>query len=107
MEKTRLYFLGDAALANGFRLAGFHVYADASEEQLEDLLRSLQESRQTAFVILDQTLYDSQLEILAEVRGEGGRILISQVPPLHDATAMHSPVDKRIAQLLGQPEGMA
>ncbi len=98
---SRMYFLGEAALANGFRLAGFHVYPNATEEQLEDLLHSLQEGRETAFVILDHTLYDSELEILAELRGEGGRILIAQVPPLQDPGAMHSPVDQRIAQLLG------
>lgn len=105
MDNTHLYFLGEAALANGFRLAGFRVYPDAGEEQLDDLLRSLHENRETAFVILDHTLYDSEIEILEELRGEGGRILIAQVPPLHDPRAMHSPVDKRIAQLLG--EGMA
>lgn len=98
---SHMYFLGEAALASGFRLAGFQVYPDANEEQLEDLLHSLQEARQTAFVILDPSLYDSDLEILAELRGEGGRILIAQVPPLHDPGAMHSPVDERIAQLLG------
>jgi len=105
MADTHLYLLGEAGLANGFRLAGFHVYPDATEEQLDDLLRSLQESRDTAFVILDRTLYDSDLDVLAELRGEGGRVLISQVPPLHDPDAMHSSVDNRIAQLLGQAEG--
>lgn len=105
MEATQLYFLGEAALANGFRLAGFQVYPDASEEQLDKLLRHLHDTRETAFVILDHTLYDSEIEILEELRGEGGRVLIAQVPPLNDPRAMHSPVDKRIAQLLG--EGMA
>jgi len=79
MADTHLYFLGEAALANGFRLAGFHVY--------------------------HRTLYESDLNVLAELRGEGGRVLIAQVPPLHDPDAMHSPVDNRIAQLLGQSEG--
>ena len=102
MGTTRLYFLGEAALADGFRLAGFHVFADATEQQLESLLRSLQENRETAFVILDRSLYDSDLEILAELRNEGGRILIAQVPPLQDPSAMHSPVDHRSAQLLGE-----
>jgi len=55
-------------------------------------------------VILDHTLYDSDLAVLAELRGEGGRVLIAQVPPLNDPDAMHSSVDNRIAQLLGQAE---
>lgn len=104
MQQTALYFLGEAALANGFRLAGFEVFPDAGEPELESLLRRLLDRRETAFVVLDQTLYGSDLSILAEVRGEGGRILLSQVPPLHDVTAMDSPVGKRIEQLLGQSE---
>ena len=107
MDQTQLYFLGEAALANGFRLAGFQVFPDATESQLDVLLKNLVESRQTAFVILDNTLYDSDLPILDEVRNEGGRILLSQVPSLQEPTAMHSPVEQRIALLLGQHGGSA
>ncbi|MCP3878497.1 MAG: ATPase, partial [Sulfitobacter sp.] len=35
------------------------------------------------------------------VRSEGGRILLTQVPPLNQPDAMHSSVDDRIEQLLG------
>jgi vacuolar-type H+-ATPase subunit F/Vma7 len=101
MSETHLYFLGEAALANGFRLAGFTVFAGATEEQLDDLLQGLVENRERAFVVLDESLYDADLPILHQLRGEGGRILLSQVPPLHDPSAMRSPVDSRIAQLLG------
>jgi len=101
MEGTRLYFLGESALANGFRLAGFRVFGDATEEQLDDLLQGLVENRERAFVVLDHTLYSADLPILEQLRNEGGRVLLSQVPPLHDPGDMRSPVDSRIAQLLG------
>jgi len=101
MAQTHLYFLGEAALANGFRLAGFQVIADATEEQLDDLLQGMVKKRECAFVILDQTLYNANLPVLQQLRNEGGRILLSQVPPLHNPADIHSPVDSRIAQLLG------
>lgn len=101
MEPTGLYFLGDSGLANGFRLAGFEVFPDADVPALERLLRELQENRQPAFVIIDYRLAESDSPVLRQVRDEGGRILITQVPPLHHAGDLRSRVDQRINQLLG------
>lgn len=102
MADTRLIFLGDAALANGFRLAGFEVFPDASVDVLDKLLKQLQAARQAAFVVLDHRLADCDCQVLGELRNEGGRILITQVPPLTDPGASSSSVDERIRQLLGQ-----
>jgi vacuolar-type H+-ATPase subunit F/Vma7 len=101
MEQTRQLFLGDALLATGFRLAGFEVYPDADVTQLEELLRNLQAARTPAFVVIDQKLAESNNERLDEVRHEGGRILITQVPPLSRPEEMHSSIDDHIRQLLG------
>jgi vacuolar-type H+-ATPase subunit F/Vma7 len=101
MERTRLLFLGDSGLANGFRLAGFEVFPDADVPTLERLLRELQEERQPAFVIIDYRLAESDSRVLQQVRDEGGRILITQVPPLQQAGNLRSKVDQRINQLLG------
>jgi vacuolar-type H+-ATPase subunit F/Vma7 len=101
MEKTRQLFLGDANLATGFRLAGFEVYPDADVEQLDRLLDSLVSSRSHAFVVIDQRLADSDSRRLQAVRQEGGRILLTQVPPLNQPGQMTSSVDERIQQLLG------
>lgn len=103
--ETRLYFLGNAALADGFRLAGFEVLPDADEGDMESLLGQLHRDRLPAFVILDQQLYQSDSELLEEIRAESGRILLAQAPPLNDPAHMDSPVDQRIAQLLGQAGG--
>lgn len=98
---TRLCFLGNAALANGFRLAGFEVYPDAAVATLDYLLRELREQREHAFVILDHALAESDSRELREVRGEGGRILVTQVPPLNQPDELHSSVDSHIELLLG------
>jgi vacuolar-type H+-ATPase subunit F/Vma7 len=101
MEQTRQLFLGDALLATGFRLAGFEVYPDADVTELEELLGNLQAARTPAFVVIDQKLAESNNERLDEVRHEGGRILITQVPPLSRPEEMHSSIDDHIRQLLG------
>jgi vacuolar-type H+-ATPase subunit F/Vma7 len=101
MEKTRQLFLGDAALATGFRLAGFEVYPGADATRLDELLDQLQATRTPAFVVIDRALAESGSRRLEEVRREGGRILLTQVPPLTQPEQMHSAIDDRIQQLLG------
>ena len=100
MEQTRQLFLGDASLATGFRLAGFEVYPDADIAQLERVLEALQAARTPAFVVIDQPLAESESRRLDEVRSEGGRILLTQVPPLAHPDRMRSSVDDHIQQLL-------
>ena len=101
MEQNRQLFLGDASLATGFRLAGFEVYPDADVAKLDELIDGLQAARTPAFLVIDQALAESGSRRLDEVRREGGRILLTQVPPLTHPEQMHSSIDERIQQLLG------
>ncbi len=101
MDQNRQLFLGDASLATGFRLAGFEVYPDADVAQLEQTLDHLLASRTPAFVVIDQPLAESGSQRLEQVRREGGRILLTQVPPLFRPGDMRSAIDDRIQQLLG------
>jgi len=101
MEKTRQLFVGKANLATGFRLAGFEVFPDAGITELEQLLDRLQATRTPAFVVIDQDLAESDSRRLQEIRREGGRILLTQVPPLPHPEQMKSSVDDHIQQLLG------
>jgi vacuolar-type H+-ATPase subunit F/Vma7 len=101
MEKTRQLFFGDANLATGFRLAGFETFPDAGIRQLEQSLEKLQRDRTHAFVVIDQRLAGSDSPTLEQVRREGGRILLTQVPPLTHPEQMKSSVDDHIQQLLG------
>ncbi len=104
METTRQLFLGEASLATGFRLAGFEVFPDADAAQLDRLLDELQQERSAAFVVIDQGLAESGSQRLENVRREGGRILLTQVPPLNHPEQMQSSIDDHIQLLLG-PEG--
>lgn len=101
MEQTRQVFLGDANLATGFRLAGFEVFPDADVAQMDALLDALVASRTHAFVVIDDQLAASDSRRLKMVREEGGRILLTQVPPLTRPDHINSSVDERIRQLLG------
>lgn len=101
MQTTRQIFLGEASLATGFRLAGFEVYPDADATKLDQLLDRLLEERTPAFVVIDQALAESDSQLLERVQGEGGRILLTQVPPLNHPEHMQSSVDDHIEQLLG------
>ena len=101
MENTRQLFVGNANLATGFKLAGFEVFPDAGIAELEQLLEKLQATRTPAFVVIDQHLAESDSRRLEEIRREGGRILLTQVPPLNHPEQMKSSVDKHIQQLLG------
>lgn len=107
MATTRQVFLGDASLATGFRLAGFEVYPDADVAQLDQVLDRLLAERTPALVIIDQALGESGSQRLEWVRREGGRILLTQVPPLNQPEQMRSSVDDRIEQLLGMDGGIA
>lgn len=101
MDETRQLFLGDAALATGFRLAGFEVFPDADVALLDHVLAELIAARAHAFVVIDQPLADAGSQRVAEVRREGGRVLLTQVPPLARPQQMKSAVDDHIRQLLG------
>ena len=101
MEGTRQVFLGEAPLATGFRLAGFEVFPDADVKQLDSLLEQLQAQRAHAFVVIDHRLAESGSRRLDEVRREGGRILLTEVPSLTRPDEMRSSVDGHIRQLLG------
>ena len=101
MTATRQLFLGDANLATGFRLAGFEVYPNADVAQLERLLDELMAGRTPAFVVIDTDLANADSKRLRQVRSEGGRILLTQVPRLTEPDRMHSAIDDLIQQLLG------
>lgn len=101
MEKTRQLFLGEGTLATGFRLAGFEVFPDADAAQLDRILDELLASRTPAVVVIDQDLAESGSHRIDQVRSEGGRILLTQVPPLGQPQQMRSSVDDHIRSLLG------
>jgi vacuolar-type H+-ATPase subunit F/Vma7 len=98
---TRLLFLGDHALADGFRLIGFETYPDPDPDSVDRLLRDLQRSREHAFVIVDEEVMSAQIPALTQVRGEGGRIVVIAVPPLRGDPRLSSEVADRLSVMFG------
>jgi len=98
---TRMIFMGEAALADGFQLIGFETLIDPAPEVMDRLLRGLIEEQQKAFIILDERLSAANTEALRSIRAEGGRIVVTQLPPLHSPHGFHSALDQRIRHLIG------
>ena len=96
-----MMFLGDATLTDGFRLIGFETMADPTEEELERVLQQLVNEKQNAFVVLDHRLSNCDSRMLQQVRAEGGRIIITEVPPLDTPDRFHCKIDDEVRSLLG------
>jgi vacuolar-type H+-ATPase subunit F/Vma7 len=102
---TRMIFMGNSSLADGFRLIGFEIWADPEVEQMDEVLHEIRNHGQKAFVVLERYLSQSSSKILESLRNEGGRVVITQIPPLHDATCFHCDIDRKVQAMLGQAAG--
>ena len=100
-QPTRLIFLGDESLADGFRLIGFETYPNPTSEAADRLLRDLGRRQQRAFVIVDDALMREDIPHLRQVRREGGRIIVIAVPRLNAPTVLASEVADRLAAMFG------
>ena len=101
VRPTRMLFLGEQSLADGFRLIGFETLADPTPEAADQVFRDLSRNREKAFVILDDRLMRADCPNLKRVRREGGRILVISVPPLSAPTLLASEVADRLTALFG------
>ncbi|MEJ1296175.1 MAG: V-type ATP synthase subunit F [Candidatus Sedimenticola sp. (ex Thyasira tokunagai)] len=100
---TRMLFMGDASLTDGFQLIGFETWPDPTTAELDQVLKQLVESKQNAFIIIDSALSRRNPVMLRQIREEGGRIVVTEVPPLNDPENCHCIVDTQIQALLGNP----
>lgn len=98
---TRLLFLGEETLADGFRLIGFETYPNPTPEEADRLLRDLRRDQAKALVIVDDALMEQQIPNLHRVRQEGGRIVVIAVPALGAQPRLTSEVAQRLASLFG------
>lgn len=103
-RETQLIFIGGQALTDGFRLVGFQTFTDPQIEQIDRLIDSLLESRQNAFIVIEQSAEAMQSKMLRQVRKEGGRIVVSEVPSLQDPSCFHCDLDKQIDRLMGSTQ---
>lgn len=98
---TRMLFLGDDLLADGFRLIGFQTFPSPDPGTVDRVFRELLQSRTKAFVIVDDQIMKSDIKGLAAARREGGRIVVVSVPLLNEPPHLASEVCDRLAAMFG------
>jgi vacuolar-type H+-ATPase subunit F/Vma7 len=99
--KVRNIFIGGHALTDGFRLIGFETLTDPDEQQLDQLLGELHRERQRTLLIIEQSVNRIGSKLLEQIRREGGRIVLTEVPSLHDPEDFHSELDAQLKRLTG------
>lgn len=101
-SQTRLIMMGSAALTTGFSLIGFETWPDATYEQLEQVLKELHQRGDTALVFLEPRLAKCDCSILQDIQRQGGRIVVTEIPPL-DAPGDYRPqVEDLVISVLGK-----
>ena len=98
---ARLVVLGSAGLAHGFSLIGAEVYADADPATVESVLEQLATSGDEALVLLETHLAHAGGYWLNRLRNEGGRIVITELPPLPAPQDYAPAVDAVVRAVLG------
>ncbi|MFK5894633.1 MAG: hypothetical protein QM504_15545 [Pseudomonadota bacterium] len=101
-EKTRMIAMGDRPLMEGFALLGFETWPNATTEELENLLFELLQSGQKALLLLETYLSQSQTPLLKEVRIHGGKIIVTEVPPINACEDFHPFVEDLVIKVLGK-----
>lgn len=98
---ARLIVLGSAGLAGSFGLIGAEVHPDADVAQLERVLEDLANSGDAALVLLETYLSHGHGVWLEKLRNEGGRIVITELPPLSAPQEYAPAVDAVVRAVLG------
>lgn len=97
----RIIAMGGEALTEGFTLLGFETYANATPDDVENTLTELLGHKEKALVFLEHGLARAGSPALNRVRREGGRIVVTEVPPLHAPSDYQPPVEKLVLRVLG------
>ncbi|MES9993896.1 MAG: V-type ATP synthase subunit F [Candidatus Thiodiazotropha sp.] len=98
---VRNIFVGSNALTDGFRLIGFETVTDPDAATLDELLSQLLQERERALLIIEQSVNRIGSKLLDQIRIEGGRIVLSEVPSLHNPDEFHSDLDGQLKKLTG------
>ena len=97
----KIIAFGSSALMDGFALLGIETHADASHDTIDQVLSELSRNRERALVYLQQDLMQADIPIVAQLRGQGGNILISEIPSLDNVDEYRPQVEKLIGRVLG------
>ena len=102
---ARLVVLGSAGLTEGFSLIGAEVHPDADHERVEEVLAELVKDGCEALVLLESGLAHAGGAWLDRLRNEGGRIVVTELPPLSSPRDYAPAVDEVVRAVLG-PEAL-
>ena len=102
---ARLVVLGSAGLTEGFSLIGAEVYPDANQAKVEEVLAQLVKEGSQALVLLETGLAHAGGAWLNRLRNEGGRIVVTELPPLSAPHDYAPAVDAVVHAVLG-PEAL-
>jgi vacuolar-type H+-ATPase subunit F/Vma7 len=102
---ARLVVLGSAGLTEGFSLIGAEVYPDADQAKVEEVLAQLVKDGSEALVLLESSLAHAGGTWLNRLRNEGGRIVVTELPPLSAPHDYAPAVDDVVRAVLG-PEAL-
>lgn len=97
----RILAIGSQALMDGFALLGIETHTDVSASHLEKLLGDIVRQQERALIYLQQDLIDSDIPLLENLRREGGNVLISEIPSLHEPDNRQAPIDALIRKVIG------
>lgn len=101
----RLVVLGSSGLTDGFSLIGAEVYPDADSDRVEEVLGKLVKEGSEALVLLETHLAHAGGHWLNRLRNEGGRIVVTELPPLNAPHDYAPAVDDVVQAVLG-PEAL-
>ena len=102
---ARLVVMGSAGLTEGFSLIGAQTYPDADDATVEQVLAQLVLEEAEALVLLEGRLAHGGGEWLGRLRNEGGRIVVTELPPLAAPQDYAPAVDEVVLAVLG-PEAL-
>jgi vacuolar-type H+-ATPase subunit F/Vma7 len=102
---ARLVVIGSAGLADGFSLIGAEIHADADSAMVDEILAQLVKSGDEALVLLESHLAHAGGHWLDRLRNEGGRIVVTELPPLSAPYDYAPAVDDVVRAVLG-PEAL-
>lgn len=97
----RIIAVGNRELMDGFALLGIETFIDPDKTALEKLLNEVRISPDRTLIYLQQDLLDYQLPVLDQLRREGGTVLISEVPSLHEPHNRQASIDQLITKTIG------
>ena len=101
VHPVRNIFIGSPALSDGFQLIGFETLTDPDVRQLDLLLSELHREKQRTLLIIEQSVNQIGSKLLDLIREEGGRIVLTEVPSLHDPDTFQCELDAQLKKLTG------